>query len=778
MTPSNRNGTSFAVRSYLYLSRALDNLLCSLTWKELLTGILFSFLLSAIIVTGRFQSIKEYKVGDIVEADIRATQEITIADPMATEKKRAESVSSVPAIFRWNTTSVSAAANELHLLFSQGRSLFRQYEENKGTKLPAALDEVRHRALWNLVVSDLSPRQIQTSSLLVFFHRRFAENLESDLVGILIEVLQNGMIKDRDQSGNIQNNGAILIRTDNREEIFVRDLRSLRDVRQVRSELRQRLSDLVYTTPEERYRILEFLDRYLQPNILFDSDETDKRRLNAAQKVETISHHFKRGRIIARQGDEISPIDLLAIQEIRKRDQPQEIAAQLTGLFVLISMYLYVSWRYTRHFYKNGKKFRTNFLLFWITLLSSLFLSRILFNLCGILSERTNIPFFQEPSDLYFAIPFSFGAILISLLADTNIALFFLLSFSIFIGIPTDDITLSVYSIFGGLTAVFGIRKYKERTAILKLGLNIGIVNAMTAFGLFLVQAQHDQVYVLMVRSIGGLFGGLFACMLASLLLPALETIFHITTDLRLLELANLQNPLLRRLALDAPGTYHHSISAGTLGEAAAEAIGANPLLVRVGAYYHDIGKVGKSEYFVENQVYTSNKHENLSPHLSRMVLTSHVKEGLEMAQSMRIPQPILDMIPQHHGTRIMSYFLQKAKSDPRTQEQDISDDSFRYPGPKPQTKEAAILMIVDSVEAASRTLEDPTIAQIQGMIQRILRSVIEDEQLDECDITMKDLKLIEESLLKVLGGMFHHRIEYPGYNFQGTNDTKQNSAS
>ena len=268
------------------------------------------------------------------------------------------------------------------------------------------------------------------------------------------------------------------------------------------------------------------------------------------------------------------------------------------------------------------------------------------------------------------------------------------------------------------------------------------------------------------------LLGGMLASALCSMLLPALETLFKVTTDIRLLELSNFNAPLLRRLAVEAPGTYHHSLMVATLAEAAAEAIGANPLLARVGAYYHDIGKLLKPEYFVENQAYGGNKHEDLSPSMSCLIISSHVKDGLHFARSAGLPQRISDMIPQHHGTRIMTFFYQKAKEAADADRSKLSEADFRYPGPRPRSREAGIMMMADSVEAASRTLgEAPAPAQIRGMIDRLADSVIGDHQFDECDLTFRDVKLIKESFFKILAGIFHHRIEYPGYDFKRTGD-------
>ncbi len=220
---------------------------------------------------------------------------------------------------------------------------------------------------------------------------------------------------------------------------------------------------------------------------------------------------------------------------------------------------------------------------------------------------------------------------------------------------------------------------------------------------------------------------------------------------------------------MEAPGTYHHCLMVATLAEDAAEAVGANPLLVRVAAYYHDIGKVKRPEFFVENQSGDPNKHEELSPQTSCRILAGHVHEGLQLAREAGLPQLISDMIPQHHGTRIMTYFYQKAKDSASLKDAELSDADFRYPGPKPQSREAAIIMMADTVEAASRTLAEPTKQQIRKMIDRLIDAIIEDDQFVECDITLKDVQLVKDSFFKILTGTFHHRIDYPGYDFKET---------
>ncbi len=740
---------------------------CSLTRRDILIGILIAAAMAAVIVSEPFQVIRDYKVGDIADSNIRTTREIVIPDPEATEARKVQAMNATPALFSLDPSIIERTTKDLQETFDSGRRRIELYEKQNRATLPLFLDPQRHQRVWAFVIPELSMHPFPDTILGFFLQKRFPSSLEVKLISAFFEAARKGIVERKDMLLAHQQNGIFIHNESTGEETWLGSPLSLPDTPQAREELHRRLEEISELSSREQEEIYLFLERRIQPTLVFNPLETEKRRRENARKVEPALLRIKEGRVIARQGDEITPSMLVAIQYTAAFARQQEIVLHFLGYWLLLAMYLYGSWRYFNRQRKRLRFIHKYFILFSLLLLLSLLVGRLLFGLCGILSERIDFSAFRNPENLYFAIPFSFGSVLLSLLIHTYIALFFVLAYALLMGNLVGSVPLAIYIVLGSLAAIYGINQYRERAVIIRLGMTIGVVNAAAAAALFLLAPQPDPLAVISLRILGGLAGGIFACMFASILLPPLESLFNITTDIRLLELSNLEHPLLRRLALEAPGTYHHSIATGTLGEAAAEAIGANSLLVRVGAYYHDIGKAFKPEYFVENQAYTSNKHENLSPHLSSLVIASHVKEGLEMASQYGIPQAILDMIPQHHGTRIMTYFYQKAKNDPRNQGQEINDADYRYPGPKPQTKEAAILMIVDAVEAASRTLEDPTIAQIQGMIQRIIRAVVDDEQLDECNLSMKELKLIEYGLLKVLCGMFHHRIEYPGYNFQ-----------
>ena len=261
------------------------------------------------------------------------------------------------------------------------------------------------------------------------------------------------------------------------------------------------------------------------------------------------------------------------------------------------------------------------------------------------------------------------------------------------------------------------------------------------------------------------MFGGINAVMspvIAFGLLIFYEKVFKITTDLTLLELSDFNHPLLKELSSKAPGTFHHSIIMGNLSEAAAEAIGANQILARVGCYYHDIGKIMKPQYFIENQLDEYNKHNELNPTVSTKIIIAHVTDGIALAKKYKLPQEIIDFIPMHHGTTLVSYFYDKAK---KSTKEELSDYIYRYPGPKPQTKETGIVMLADAIEASTRAIEDPTPQKLESKIREVIKVRFMEGEFDECDLTLRDLTHIKDSFMKVLIGIHHHRIKYPDKN-------------
>jgi putative nucleotidyltransferase with HDIG domain len=320
---------------------------------------------------------------------------------------------------------------------------------------------------------------------------------------------------------------------------------------------------------------------------------------------------------------------------------------------------------------------------------------------------------------------------------------------------------MSFYSIVASSVAVYGIGRYRERQSVTIAGLLVGIVNAFMAVALLAYAQQPLTLRTILLALLFGVIGGLLTSVFTAGGLPINESVFGILTDVKLLELSNADLPVLGQLAMHAPGTNQHSHAVGQLAEEACRAIGGNVLLVRIGSLYHDIGKLGAPEYFIENQQ-GHNPHDKLKPLNSAKIITSHVNYGLKLAKEIGLPKRIADFIPQHHGTRTLHYFLRKAQA---INGAEIDENDFRYPGPKPQFKEAAIMMLADSCEAAARSLAHPDPENIRVIVGKIFDAILSDNQLDECDITLRELSLIRESMIASLVAIYHARIDYPGFN-------------
>jgi putative nucleotidyltransferase with HDIG domain len=320
-------------------------------------------------------------------------------------------------------------------------------------------------------------------------------------------------------------------------------------------------------------------------------------------------------------------------------------------------------------------------------------------------------------------------------------------------GLPT-----VIFFILSCTMASWWIADCRGRKAIIKTGAKLGLLNALLAAAIDLhlgITTWSRLPFDVSTAFMGGIGAGIITTGIS----PLVEWVFGYTTDITLLELANLDRPIMRRLMIEAPGTYHHSVVVGSLVEAAAAQIGANPLLAKVCGYYHDIGKLKQPLYFIENQSNGINRHDKLAPSMSALILIAHVKNGVDIARKNKLGQVIIETIQQHHGTSLIRYFYTKARSAKGPDAVNIDD--FRYPGPRPQTREAGLVMLADIVEAASRTLENPTPSRIQRLVRDLISNVFADGQLDHCELTLKDLDRIATSFNKILNGIHHHRIEY-----------------
>ena len=486
----------------------------------------------------------------------------------------------------------------------------------------------------------------------------------------------------------------------------------------------------------------EICESQVKANYFFDQSKTDEAIKEALKGVSKVM--IKKNQIIVKEGEPITQKQIniltelgLIGEDISKDYIYTYIILFFYVLFVLILQYIYMK-------NENNKILNNTKLVFLIFLLNllSLIIARV-FTLVSV-----------------FLIPIACTPILMTVFLGSKISIiinsFNLLFIGIIIGFEPQIILVAIVAnIISSLT----LKKVNQRNDILYSTAYLAVSSAIIVLSSGILLSNNiKRILIDVALATGGAF---ISGILAMGLLPFLESSFNLVTNMKLLELSNPNNLLLKRLLMEAPGTYHHSIMVANLAEVAAEEVGANPMLVRVGAYYHDIGKIKRPFFFGENQLGGVNPHDKISPALSTTIIISHVKDGLELAKEYDVPTIVTDMIAQHHGTTLVKYFYYTLKNNSENPDL-IKEDDFRYPGPKPQTKEAAIIMMADSVEAAVRSIQEPTLDKIEAMVNNIIKDKLNSNQLNECDLTFKDLEVIKACFLKVLKGIYHHRIEYP----------------
>ena len=444
------------------------------------------------------------------------------------------------------------------------------------------------------------------------------------------------------------------------------------------------------------------------------------------------------------------------------------------GLLVLVLASYLIVWRFVD--YRAGVfdlsiSKRRAFALVGSAIMVETALMRLGFMVAIGLSGQSAHPALNNPAVWSYAIPFAAASLLVTMLVDKQLGLITGAIASVFAGLLAPaGMHMTVYAFISCFAAVYGIKRYRERQSVTLAGLVVAGVNCVTALALFVFTQHPAKISTALVAAGCGIGGGLLTIIFAAGGVPINESLFGILTDIRLLELSNADLPVLSQLAIRAPGTNQHSHAVGQLAEDACRAIGANALLARIGSLYHDIGKVAAPDYFVENQT-GSNPHDRLRPAQSAKIITSHVTYGLRLAKEIGLPHRVADFIPQHHGTRTLHFFLRKAEEQAANGEK-VNEADFRYPGPKPQFKEAAILMLADSGDAAARSLAHPDPESIRSIVVRIFDAVVSDGQLDECNLTLRELTEIREAIVASLIAIYHGRIDYPGFNVPTATDT------
>lgn len=501
------------------------------------------------------------------------------------------------------------------------------------------------------------------------------------------------------------------------------------------------LADQEEPDPGLRLFLVSLADHLIQPNTFVNTADTEARRQQAADAVPLV--RILKGQQVLARGDVVTQSDIQLLQELGLLNQgfdPGPLVGGLLFALVMVGSLAAYLWGFRRSL---------------LTETPSLVITGIVVVVSLVAAEALS----SVPASEYVIVPAA--AIMLAALVDAGVATVVIGVLALSTGfLSSTDLTTALVALFGGLAGIVGVTRLSVRYDVIRVAIMVGVVNLLALLGLdFMEGLSVLQGPVWHQLALSFLDGGLAAA-LAVGSTPFLEGPFGLVTAMRLIELSNPNQPLLRKLLVEAPGTYQHSLLVGNLAEAATEAVGGNSLLARVGAIYHDIGKIKRPYFFIDNQFGAENPHDKLSPSLSALIISSHVRDGLELAQRQHLPSAIQNFIAQHHGTTVIRYFYEKAK-DLDTGE-GVTEEDFRYDGPKPQSKETAIVMLADASEATSRTLKNPTPVSIEQMVRRLIKDRLGDGQLDEANLTLKELDVIAKTFTRVLTGAFHQRIEYP----------------
>lgn len=703
-----------------------------------------AFVLTLLLIPSQHFVFTSFKSGDIATSDIRATRDYLLEDQSLTETKRIEAEGSAPLVYEYLPDAQLDVTRRFTRVFELLRGS-RVHDADGGTSFREAVE--------NILGFPLSPEELSALSRV-----RGEKPLLAEISHLANRFYAKKTVADRSAFESDRLHGIVLVSADTNQELPVGDGFAYTEAAKVRNDFGQ-LRTPPGISPADAVLINGLIVKSLKPNVAFNSELTDKKRREARESVRPVLFQVKRGEMIVRVGERVSAEQALKLGRIADARRGSKRFLSLAGTFALVMILFYFPYRFAR---KNIRKFNPankDILLLSVVTLSSF----IVLKLALVVSTAMGGTFpYIDTRDYFYLFPFAAAPMIVRIILNSEVALVYCAICAPLFGIMFDNsLTVVLFAMLSGVVGAHGVRHCKDRGTIYMAGLKLCVVNLAMALAFQLLNESFFSFQTLYC----GLFaivGGLVNAAVVMGTIPVLETIFHYTTDIKLLELSNLNSPVLKELMIRAPGTYHHSVLVGTMVEAAAETINANPLLARVAAYYHDIGKLSKPLYFIENAGPLENRHDKLSPNMSALILISHVKEGVELAKEHRLGLPIIDIIRQSHGTALITYFYQKAKNMADPEVQSINERDYRYPGPKPQTREAGLVMLADCVEAASRTLTDPTSARIQGMVQKIINNIFIDGQLDECELTLKNLHEIAKSFNRILCGIYHQRIDYP----------------
>ncbi|OEG62634.1 MAG: phosphohydrolase [Halanaerobium sp. MDAL1] len=687
----------------------------------------------------------DLRAGQVSQNDITAPRTITFIDESRTSELRQRAADTAPRVYEEDSTVEEEVLNKVNVLFDTIKSEREFFYFNKINLSESETDEQND--------SRVEPDQKQGNTEKNVFGQNEIDNLNEDEINEIINLINSeidieisdqnlaNLIKLTDSElSELRERATNLIQSKLQSRILPSDLTSARE------DLRQSAMELDISR-EKRLILADLTESVIAANMFLNQEATANRREEAIAEVEAVEKTVRQGEMIVRKGDVVTEADIEILERLGLQKSGinyYNISGRILISLILVLLLGFYFYKYQPDIWDDNSKLLLIELLIFIVVV----LAKIL-------------TLFHNPFVDYM-VPTAMASILLTILIGSDTALITTLFISLLIA-PIYDMNFNIVltSFLAGLIGIFSVSKVKARGDIIRAGLNVSFILVFLIGGLSLLQQNQD--WRNLIWSVGGgIINGLLVGILANGLLPYLEDLFNMTSSVKLLELSNPSQPILKRMLVEAPGTYHHSIIVGNLAETAAEDVGADSLLARAAAYYHDIGKLKRPYFFSDNQFGGENPHDKTSPNLSALIIKSHVKDGVELAGENGLPSKITDIIKQHHGTNLISYFYQQALQD--NKHDDIEKKDFRYDGPKPQSREAAIIMLADITEAAirSKNFNKNNHDRIEGFVRGLVKDKLIENQLDQSNLTLTDLDTIVKSFVKVLTGIYHQRVEYP----------------
>ena len=672
-------------------------------YKRIVVFIITFMIIFATLATSVVTKKYDLRVGEIATTDIKASREVV--NTVETEAKKIEAIEKVGKQYSLQTDIQKNSQITLE-------EFFLNLKEAITTKDTESSNGNTTSKLQLEILNEDNPFDLTTSE------EMYLLTLNEEQINKMYDVLLNAI----NDAYNIS------INEDSTETL---------------NKAIQIAQDVVYNNYNDEH-IISISDKIInvlvKPNLFYDNEKTEEAQQEAAKNVTPVV--YKKNQTIVEEGKPITEAQIQALDELGLLNNSKFNISLYLALAIMVIIVMYIQNRYLKKYYKDIYNNSSKLIMINIITIMTIVFARV----------------FSIASP--YLIPLACTPILLTLLLNYRISLVVsitnIILMAVAVSFNIEIIILAIVSVIVGATF---LKKMQQRNDIVYSCIYIAILNGVMTLSISALVTSNLKEILLDTAFI--LVGSLLSGILSTGLLPFFESMFDIVTNVKLLELSNPNNPLLKKLLMEAPGTYHHSVIVANLAEVATEAVGGNALLARIGAYYHDIGKTKKPYFFKENQLGKENPHDDITPELSKLLIISHVKDGLELAREYKLPKVIQDFIPTHHGKTLVKYFYLTAKNNAENPD-DIKEEDYMYPGPKPKTKEQCILMLADSVEAAVRSINNPTKEKIESMVDNIVKDKLSSGQLDDSQLTISDVKKIKKCFLKTLNGIYHERIEYP----------------